>query len=336
MKNRVHAERLLAKNVNMEGASFSQMQGSSKLKTVDHLDFYSVHLSWFERRLWDEQSARNETLKVAVQHDLIGDMISRSDAIRGEGSHHPTRAKHDRVLAVMPFFASSGGALGKSDAGHSALEMRRAYLSFTFWTLYDMFPHIVLSVASREDHDFARSAGLPWFDIMVNEIPRADSLGIATIMSTQQRLERADWGRRFDYVFYTESDQILHARDLGPVFAAADRKNTLALPHRTVPVPLAADFRAATLEKVMQTDIAKTLNRHQRMTHVRLDAAGSLSRTRCCYDRGECKSRDHWVPFANATLISAGSTFAFLGGEGNFLRDRYRPCTLLTGEACPP
>ena len=101
-------------------------------------------------------------------------------------------------------------------------------------------------------------------------------------------------------------------------------------------MPLAADFRAATLEKVMQTDIAKTLNRHQRMTHVRLDAAGSLSRTRCCYDRGECKSRDHWVPFANATLISAGSTFAFLGGEGNFLRDRYRPCTLLTGEACPP
>ena len=63
MKNRVHAERLLAKNVNMEGASFSQMQGSSKLKTVDHLDFYSVHLSWFERRLWDEQSARTETLK---------------------------------------------------------------------------------------------------------------------------------------------------------------------------------------------------------------------------------------------------------------------------------
>ena len=322
-------ERLHSKNTNMEGASFMQFAKKRKLKSIDMLDFFSVHLSWYERRLGVADAKGG--IKKAAQRDMTAHMMRQTAEIQRSGYTNPTRAKPPRVVAVMPFFASSGGALGKSDAGHSAFEMRRAYLNITFWALHDLFGNVVVSVATQHDHDFVRALGLPWYDVLLNTLPRASVLGIATVIYSQRAFAERGWDKDFDYIFYTESDQILHVRDMAPLLAEADA-NTIVLPHRAVPVPLDVDFSPATLELAQRTPMAKELRTNAAKTHTHLADANALMTTRCCFDRGECTpKRDHWKNYGNnkkgaVSLVGVSNSFAFITGEGNFLRDHYRTC----------
>ena len=96
---------------NMEAASYVVMHASAKVKTVDLLDFFVVHLSWYERLLnRDGPALRPRVLaRLAKQ---------KPRPAAGAGAT-------DRVVVVMPFYASSGHST--RDSGHSAFDSRKAY-----------------------------------------------------------------------------------------------------------------------------------------------------------------------------------------------------------------
>ena len=43
-------------------------------------------------------------------------------------------------------------------------------------------------------------------------------------------------------MYLTESDQVIHLRNLPRMLALASRKGTLVIPHRIVPMPMPADY----------------------------------------------------------------------------------------------
>lgn len=124
-------------------------------------------------------------------------------------------AEANRTVVIMPFL---GGAMG---AGHSELGNRFEYLKTCFWSLYEFFPHIVASVTRPADVEWALTkSGLPFFDILLNEnLPKSAGLPVATTQQTKYRLMHDPvWSSAFDYVFFTESDQILISRELQSMY----------------------------------------------------------------------------------------------------------------------
>ena len=141
----------------------------------------------------------------------------------------------------MPFLGMDMGA------GHSELSNRFHYLAACFWSFYVTYPHIVAVVKSQADYDFARlvgwlyprhclpwklpsvwelqhtfikrkqscywilvrnRSGLPFFEvILLQSLPKSASLPVATVQQAKMKISSGEWN--FDYVFFTESDQVL-------------------------------------------------------------------------------------------------------------------------------
>ena len=54
---------------------------------------------------------------------------------------------------------------------------------------------------------FRNISGLPFFDVMLNEnLPKSASLPVSTVQQAKARLLDGRWD--FDYIFFTESDQV--------------------------------------------------------------------------------------------------------------------------------
>lgn len=52
--------------------------------------------------------------------------------------------------------------------------------------------------------------GLPWFDIMfMKQLPKAAALPVATVQETKRRIQGKRWDINFQYIFFTESDQVV-------------------------------------------------------------------------------------------------------------------------------
>jgi hypothetical protein len=58
-----------------------------------------------------------------------------------------------------------------------------------------------------------KESGLPFYDIiLLPDLPKSAGLPVGTTQQTKLRLQDGRWD--FDYVFFTESDQILISREL--------------------------------------------------------------------------------------------------------------------------
>ena len=311
---------------------------------------------------WRNSSAERARLDSRLYPEE-GDAASAAAAARGGGGAA-------RTVVIMPFFASTwdGNKTEESetrgDSGHSAHELRRLYLRACFWSCHAVFPHVVAAVATREDYDFvAFESGLPFFDVLIYShprrgpgVPKPSALGIATVLAAQHAVKRqrrpppelrasrahahgataTSWAD-FEHVYFTESDQVIHLRNLPRMLALASRKGTLVIPHRIVPMPMPADY----------SDRPELLNFEKRWhwTHggakaKRVVAIADEGRASCCFDRGDCSSRKHWVGLQQpeVSLFTVGETYALVGGDPNFLRQQYRHCRLNADRrsSCPP
>jgi hypothetical protein len=62
-----------------------------------------------------------------------------------------------------------------------------------------------------------KESGLPFYDIiLLPNLPKSAGLPVGTTQQTKLRLQDGRWD--FDYVFFTESDQILISRELPLMF----------------------------------------------------------------------------------------------------------------------
>ena len=66
-------------------------------------------------------------------------------------------------------------------------------------------------VGTPEDYDFVtKQSGLPWAEVVsvVGGISMGKNMGIASGMAAQQLFRNGTWADRYEYMYWTESDQV--------------------------------------------------------------------------------------------------------------------------------
>lgn len=233
-------------------------------------------------------------------------------------------------------------------AGHSELGNRFEYLKTCFWSLYEFFPHIVVAVARPEDVQWAWNvSGLPFYDVLLLEnLPKSAGLPVGSTQILRQRL--IDKVYDFDYVFYTESDQILIAREL-PMLYAHLRKypGHMLLPHRLMPYSSDAMIHGLRRDDIVDLSPEKFATTRQdegkRVTYLHSqDMLPPLQNKwmtqSCCLPRQNCQERKSWKHLSDRSvpIIQYYGMYVPLGNV-NFLREDYRYCTMsdYVGNYCP-
>lgn len=316
--------------VNCEMASFIHMKHSNNfyknphgrgmiMQSLDVLDFSVIHLSAFERssrrwkdKLWSTLKERKTAWHNidAVKHTakVLEEMLNPK--LSGRKLVWSPEAK--KTVVVMPFL---GGAMG---AGHSELGNRFEYLKACFWSFYEFIPNIVAGVSRQEDVDWAwRESGLPFYDIiLISNLPKSAGLPVGTTQQVKKRLESGAYD--FDYIMFTESDQILISRELPRMHDHLKRfPHRMLLPHRLMPYS----------DRVITEVHGRSKDQPE----------NAWMKQSCCLPRQNCGERKSWksirdpvVPFIDYYGLNVPL------GNVNFLDESYRYCSLGDyTEICP-
>lgn len=249
----LNEERLKRRGTMMEGASFLVFHGaqSQVFKSLDLLDFYVEHLSWYERLLARAAKEVGEG-RERVQRFARWVYRSRIKQETAKLTQLGGASRKRRVVAVMPFYAASSGQ------GPSAIEMRASYLNATLASIRSsLTERIVVAVENAADLDTARAHGPLFDEFYLPGLISPDKLGVAALIATHRALIRLPLNQSFfdkghwthdgrwadvDYVFYTESDQIVRIVDQAALLDLADATGGVVVPRRVVPIPTSTDF----------------------------------------------------------------------------------------------
>ena len=327
--------------VNCEMASFIMMNGratpsrnvnGSLVQSLDVLDFSVLHLSAYERlqRRWDRsigvhrmKTGNIEPVIRAVQ--LLKELALRKQAEREQPGYRYEHRGLNSTVVVMPFLGSDMGA------GHSKLGNRFVYLQACFWSCYLHFPHVTVAVKGVKDYHWAMNdSGLPFWDVLlIDNLPKSASLPVATVQQAKARIMDGRWNI-FDYVYFTESDQILMMRPFDAIYRHLDMyKRRLVVPHRLMPYP------EAVLLHFHKRDIFKDAPSQALKGYGPED----WRNMNCCLRRQNCYDRHEWVKVKNdsVAIVSVYGIITPLG-NANFHAETYRHCTLYRQgqvEICP-
>ena len=316
--------------VNCEMASFIMMNGratpsrnvnGSLVQSLDVLDFSVLHLSAYERlqRRWDKsiglQRMKTGNIEpVARAVKLLKELALQKEEERKKAGYRFDHPGLNRTVVIMPFLGSDMGA------GHSKLGNRFVYLQACFWSCYLHFPHVTVAVKGVKDFHWAKeSSGLPFWDvILIENLPKSASLPVATVQQAKARMQDGRWD--FDYVYFTESDQILMMRPLDTLYRHLElHRRRLVVPHRLMPYP------EAVLLHFHKRDIFRDIPSQA------LKGFGprDWEAMNCCLRRQNCWDRREWVKVKNDT-VPVVSVYGILAplGNANFHAETYRYCRL--------
>jgi hypothetical protein len=235
-------------------------------------------------------------------------------------------AEANRTVVIMPFL---GGAMG---AGHSELGNRFEYLKTCFWSLYEFFPHIVAAVTRPDDVTWAMEhSGLPFFDMLLLEnLPKSAGLPVGSMQRTKYLLQHDPiWSTSFDFVFFTESDQILISRELQSMYAHLQKyPRHMLLPHRLMPYSADAMVKGLGRKDILQ----------DKVTSASSPKESDWMKMSCCLPRQNCNERKTWKHLSDPAvpIVNYYGLYVPLGNV-NFLDEKYRACTLTpyVGDYCP-
>jgi hypothetical protein len=350
--------------VNCEMASFTVMGNFRRvmkptgtgviIQSLDVLDLSVLHLSTFERShkryqtlMWSDRRVR----KTAWHNiDPVVSMSLRVEAdvkrrMNYGGKQAPRSAFAERTIVVMPFL---GGAMG---AGHSVLSNRYHYLRACFWSIYEFFPHIVMAVTQASDVKWGKEqSNMPFYDVvLMDNLPKSASLPMGTVQYTRRMLLSKTWD--FDYVYYTESDQILLMRNMENFHQYLETFPLRVLvPHRLMTYSEEVMERVHRRTRKTSDPSAKErvdvlrVEKHGKTAFLNLRASASASASvssretlndwrdlSCCMPRQNCIERVTWVPIAKketVPLLNYSGIIVPLGNS-NYLLESYRSCTMM-------
>lgn len=121
-----------------------------------------------------------------------------------------------------------------------------------------------------------------------------------------------NWAERFDYVFFTESDQIVIIRELALLYRHLKQfPRHMLLPHRLMPYSQPAMVKGHTRKDVPSIKTNAWMNQS------------------CCMPRQNCVERKTWKPLSDVS-VPVVSYYGLLVplGNVNFLTESYRYCKL--------
>jgi hypothetical protein len=281
------------------------------IQSLDVLDLSVVHLSAYERlqRRWQATVKKELGAHriISGNDDIVtATNLLKDQALSMKAAGIKPSPDFNRTVVVMPFLGSDMGA------GHSKLSNRLQYLLACFWSFYAFTPNIVAFTLSAKDQEYARNhSGLPWYDVvLLKNLPKSASLPVATVQQTKQRLIDGTWD--FDFVFFTESDQLLVFRIPDTIFGHLRQyPNRFISPHRLMPYP----------EQILNVRWNRTVNHKERPF--------DWKTMNCCIERQNCGDRKSWISVKNDSvpIVNVYGLWCPLGNS-NFHEEKYRTCVL--------
>lgn len=239
----VSRERLLVSEVslklaqNMAGATFAVVRhrtdkSYTSILTRDFFDFFVEHLSSTSNQIphsnlavMSEQTMKLNQTAHLLQHELF--FQQKSDD------------RLDQTLAIL-IFSSLAFSVPKEIRQHS--DIRTAYFTATFYSLYRYFQNICIFVGNEKDRQILTAAHIPAWDIEVlsvqldsrnytTALPRDSLLHIIERFKQPQKYRRLS---QFKYIYFSEGDQILHMRHVRELYNLIDESGGkfVVIPHR--------------------------------------------------------------------------------------------------------
>jgi len=367
-------------HISIETASFQFMETrkASKLnpaleigaivQTLDVFDLSVVHLSAYERSLRHHgyQDRRGPAVERMAQVSEDLEMRYKpADGGRGSGTGSSREStaqgtKRDdaedntnsmyltRTLVLMPWAGSEKGV------GNSKTALRSTYLKASFWSFYSRYGgNIVIGVPNEHDARIVKETlKLPALDVWV--LPHLKLLPLALLAEARQKLRqklrRDAVFASFQYVFFSESDQLLVMRQgnsaKSEIYALLDAyPRQVLVPHRLIP------FAHEILKSKMNinVDTAPKFSNYQSEAAVGDSDAGKDWATvltkagsqrvanrpkedyQCCLERQNCerRGREYYFGLGHAKLkfVEIDGLMVAMGNS-NFRAGTFRPCAL--------
>ena len=206
----------------MAGVSFAVTRHNAENKrnqvllSRDYFDFFVEHLSTTSNFIpnGNEQIFRIYNMRLWRTSAKLKNFAINRPAWKNE-----PRLK--KSLVVIPYSSISF----QRAQTKMQTKIRMGFIAATFWSVYRYIPNIVIYVASDKDRIAVEKMQLPFYQIHQLEVP-VDHQNKTTLLpryslehSIQKLKTNTDgkWGE-FQYVYFTEGDQILHMRHATEIF----------------------------------------------------------------------------------------------------------------------
>jgi hypothetical protein len=220
------------------------------LMTRDYLDFSIEHLSPTTNILHD--------LNTDLMAYLIQIMKKKSLWLKKLAMNLPntvsTKPLMNQTVVIIPFstnsasFGGGGGSNRNSDGKISpSIQLRLYFFEATFWSIYRYFPFITICVSNDYDYQAIHTLQLPVFEIYYlkkDSTETADAtketklhaweLPRFALLKAHEELSSNPRWSQFQYLYFTEGDQILHLRHQTDLlkFLTATQGRFALVPHR--------------------------------------------------------------------------------------------------------
>jgi hypothetical protein len=205
-------------------------------------------------------------------------------------------------------------------------------LKATIVTVASIFPNIVVFVASPEDfHWLVIESGLNRFlyDVqLLSWLQKPTHLCLAASVVAKEKLLNGCYDARFEWIYYTESDQIPHVRNVDHFLELAMNANSVVIPHRG---ECGWHPRDVALQSEDPPD--HLLKRKPSILAKELHLVEDIMSTSCCFDRSCLDiSPDTYTHYDNSSvkLFRQHESFVHISGTGNVFDQKFRTCKLST------
>lgn len=230
----------------IELAIFAFYNEGRNLMTRDFFDFQVIHLS----------STVNQAPRLddkVLQEELLDRMRKTVEVWENHYNKtmntNPIRVTERRAMkntvVLMPVTSAPGSMHLHDGIVKFNYEVRQLFLKATFYSVHRYFPRFIVTVLSERDRQYVEALGLPiWKIICFCDLKDGSLLPKESMLYVREKLKNSTtepvvtnedeiW-KDINYVYYTESDQILHARGLVNIMNTIERSNgTVAvMPHR--------------------------------------------------------------------------------------------------------
>lgn len=298
------------------------------LHTLNVMDFYVEHLSYYGTSL------QHDDVEMELHSELKNVLHKRLHFL---DQSFPGRPKLDNVLVIAMYY--SGQSTGEKKSQSNG-EDRPLFLNITHKSFEKYFTHFAVFCENDVDYEFlANESQLEFFDVVrINGLIDSIHLPVATVLETHRRLQPDGvWHGQFEYVFFTEPDNIVQIDDIHRLLASLN-STSVFVPHRLQPFEHPNDFSpgfASKLGLIRNSKIKFYLRSIQRHATTSLPA-------KCCYPSpgAECEkgSRTQFNPILadkNVTshvfpdpiqLLHVGGAYHLINGAPNKFKANAPTC----------
>lgn len=229
----------------IEPAIFAFYFEGINLMTRDFFDFQVIHLSSTTNQLPNLRSPDIHNTILSQMRNTVKILEHNYNQSASSVYRKSTERIMKSTVVIVPYTTKPGSQNVEDVMQALNKEIRLLYLRATFYSVHRYFPRFVITVLSKADEEYVRSLGLTiWKIVSFPEIKDGTLLPKESLLYVRKKMHDAiqsnnlsdedkEWSSIM-YVYYTESDQILHARGLPHIIHIMERMNgsIAVMPHR--------------------------------------------------------------------------------------------------------